>query len=101
MKSPRPGEREQSRGAFRQKRPPQRKSTWPWWIGAASLYLALAPFGSEPHLAGKLRWVAGGAEGMRTLDWVDLALHGLPILGFSIWLLLSFFRKRRAAKAVS
>ncbi len=78
---------------------PKRKSTWPWWIGAASLYLALAPIGSEPHLAGKLRWVAGGAEGMGTLDWVDLVLHGVPIVGFSLWLLFSFWKKKRASGA--
>lgn len=44
--------------------------------------LGLAPFGSEPHLVGKLRWVAGGAVGMAPMDWFDLALHGAP----AVWL---------------
>ncbi len=48
----------------------------------ACLLLGLAPFFPEPHLFGKLRWVAGGAIGMQALDWFDLAWHGLP------WLLL-------------
>ena len=47
-----------------------------------SLLLGLAPFFPEPHIAGKLRWVAGGAVGMQLMDWLDLLMHGLP------WLLL-------------
>ncbi|HND88647.1 MAG TPA: hypothetical protein PK971_09970 [Saprospiraceae bacterium] len=56
----------------------------------ACLTLGLAPFLPEPHLLGKLRWVAGGAIGMTALDWFDLLWHGLP------WLLLL----RLAAKAL-
>jgi hypothetical protein len=48
----------------------------------ACLTLGLAPFFPEPHIWGKLKWVAGGAVGMRPLDWFDLVFHGLP------WLLL-------------
>ena len=48
----------------------------------ASLTLGLAPFKPEPHIIGKLKWVAGGANGMQLIDWADLAMHGLP------WLLL-------------
>lgn len=48
----------------------------------ACLTLGLAPFLPEPHLLGKLRWVAGGAIGMQPLDWFDLFWHGAP------WLLL-------------
>ena len=48
------------------------------------LTLGLAPYRPEPHIVGKLRWVAGGAEGMQAMDWFDLALHGLP------WLLLLY-----------
>jgi hypothetical protein len=58
----------------------------PWndWklVIMACLLLGLAPFVPEPHLLGKLRWVAGGAIGMQLLDWFDLAWHGLP------WVLL-------------
>ncbi|MDP2316967.1 MAG: hypothetical protein Q8P41_29005 [Pseudomonadota bacterium] len=44
----------------------------------AALSLGLAPFLPEPHLVGKLRWVAGGAHGMVAMDWMDLAFHGAP-----------------------
>lgn len=58
----------------------------PWndwkWVLAACLTLGLTPFVPEPHIWGKLRWVAGGAIGMQPLDWFDLAFHGLP------WVLL-------------
>ena len=48
----------------------------------ACLTLGLAPFTPEPHVWGKLRWVAGGAVGMKPMDWFDLVMRGLP------WLLL-------------
>ena len=44
--------------------------------------LGLAPYSPEPHIVGKLRWVAGGAVGMKLMDWFDLVLHGVP------WLIL-------------
>lgn len=47
-----------------------------------SFTLGLAPFFPEPHIWGKLRWVAGGAVGMKSMDWLDLLFHGLP------WVLL-------------
>ena len=46
------------------------------------LTLGLAPFFPEPHIIGKIRWIAGGAEGMQPIDWFDALFHGLP------WLLL-------------
>lgn len=42
------------------------------------LTLGLAPFTPEPHLFGKIRWVAGGAVGMALMDWLDLLMHGAP-----------------------
>jgi hypothetical protein len=55
---------------------------WNEWtfVLMAALTLGLAPFFPEPHLFGKLRWVAGGAAGMKPLDWFDLLWHGLPWL---------------------
>lgn len=53
----------------------------------ASLTLGLAPFTPEPHLVGKLRWVAGGAKGMQGMDYFDLLLHGSPW----VWLIISLF----------
>jgi len=44
--------------------------------------LGLAPFFPEPHIWGKLKWIAGGAVGMQPLDWFDTIFHGFP------WLLL-------------
>lgn len=45
-----------------------------------SATLGLAPFTPEPHILGKIRWVAGGAVGMGATDWFDLAMHGTPFL---------------------
>lgn len=44
------------------------------------LTLGLAPYLPEPHLWGKLRWVAGGAEGMQAMDYFDLLFHAAPFL---------------------
>lgn len=46
------------------------------------LTLGLAPFFPEPHIWGKLKWIVGGAVGMKPMDWFDTLFHGLP------WLLL-------------
>jgi len=48
----------------------------------ACLTVGLAPYAPEPHIWGKLRWVVGGAVGMKHIDWLDLLMHGFP------WLLL-------------
>ncbi|MDW7694343.1 hypothetical protein R9C00_06305 [Flammeovirgaceae bacterium SG7u.111] len=52
------------------------------YIVMACLTLGLAPFFPEPHVWGKLKWVAGGAVGMQAMDYFDLLMHGFP------WLLL-------------
>ncbi len=52
------------------------------FVALLCLSLGLAPYYPEPHLWGKIRWVAGGARGMGLIDWFDLLLHGFP------WLLL-------------
>ena len=46
------------------------------------LTLGLLPYFPEPHIWGKILWVAGGANGMQPMDWFDLVWHGFP------WLLL-------------
>lgn len=51
----------------------------------ACLTLGLAPFFPEPHILGKIRWIAGGAVGMQPLDWFDAIFHGTP------WLLMIGF----------
>jgi len=52
----------------------------------ASLTLGLAPFVPEPHIVGKVRWVAGGAIGMTGMDWFDLLFHGFPWVFLAFWL---------------
>ncbi|MCL6259063.1 hypothetical protein M3O96_08195 [Aquiflexum sp. TKW24L] len=47
-----------------------------------SLTLGLAPFVPEPHIWGKIKWIAGGAKGMAVLDWLDFVYHAIP------WVLL-------------
>jgi hypothetical protein len=44
------------------------------------LTLGLAPFFPEPHIFGKLRWLAGGADGMALKDYFDVLLHGFPFV---------------------
>jgi hypothetical protein len=67
----------------------------------ASLTLGLAPFLPEPHLFGKIRWVLGGAEGMKAMDWFDLAMHGAPF----VWLFYEIgkwiYQKKTRAKVDS
>ena len=52
-------------------------SNFSLWL-IASLTLGLAPFLPEPHLFGKIKWIAGGAVGMGAMDWFDLFFHGIP-----------------------
>lgn len=49
-------------------------------VALACLTLGLAPFASEPHIWGKLKWIAGGAVGMQSRDYFDTVLHGTPWL---------------------
>ncbi len=44
------------------------------------LTIGLAPFFPEPHLLGKIRWIAGGAVGMTMKDYLDVAFHGFPFV---------------------
>lgn len=52
------------------------------------LTLGLAPFSPEPHIWGKIKWIAGGATGMQAIDWFDVVQHGFPfvLLLRLIWL---------------
>ena len=75
----------------------------PWndWklVLMACFTLGLAPFVPEPHLFGKLRWVAGGAVGMQPLDWFDLIWHGLPWLFLIRLILVKLLRAPSAGTA--
>ena len=62
-------------------------------IGAC-LTLGLAPFFPEPHIVGKIRWVAGGGKGMQLMDVFDLLLHGIPWLAFLVLGVVYLFGKK-------
>ena len=51
-------------------------------ISLLCLTLGLAPYFPEPHIWGKIKWIAGGATDMGLVDWADFFVHGLP------WVLL-------------
>lgn len=68
-------------------------------VGLISLGLGLAPFYPEPHLWGKIKWIIGGAEGMSTMDWLDVVQHGAPFLLLIRLMIISVRNKVRASKA--
>lgn len=59
----------------------------------ACLTMGLTPYVPEPHILGKLRWVAGGAVGMKPMDWFDLVMHGTPWVLLLRFLILKAFKK--------
>lgn len=75
-------------------RPPRGRATRLALPLVAALSLGLAPFLPEPHVIGKLRWVAGGATGMAPMDWLDLAFHGAP-WGWLLGEIATFVWRRR------
>lgn len=60
------------------------------------LTLGLAPFFPEPHIWGKLKWIAGGANDMQPQDWFDVLLHGFPWILFIRLTALKIFRNHGA-----
>lgn len=60
----------------------------------ATASLGLAPFSPEPHIVGKLKWLAGGAVGMGFSDYFDVLLHGTPW----VWLAYEIFAVIRLKK---
>lgn len=65
---------------------------WKTWA-LFSATLGLAPFFPEPHIWGKLKWIAGGANGMALMDWLDVAMHGIPWLGLIYTLGILLFKR--------
>ena len=59
------------------------------------LTLGLAPFFPEPHLWGKIRWLAGGAKGMGPIDYFDVILHGTPFILMLRFLILKLLPKKQ------
>ena len=64
----------------------------------ASIGLGLAPFVPEPHILGKIRWIAGGAVGMGPMDWFDVVLHGAPWIWLGYALFMMVKDKKAAVK---
>ncbi|MDY2587889.1 hypothetical protein [Winogradskyella aquimaris] len=60
------------------------------------LTLGLAPFFPEPHILGKIRWLAGGAVGMSAMDYFDVLLHGFPFILLIRLLVLKITSKNAA-----
>jgi len=54
---------------------------WQLWL-MASLTLGL-----------KIRWIFGGAVGMKAIDWFDFLLHGMPWLLFVRALIVKIAKK--------
>ncbi|MEQ8323182.1 MAG: hypothetical protein RIC15_08230 [Vicingaceae bacterium] len=63
-------------------------------FGVLSIAMALAPFRPEPHLWGKIQWIAGGAVGMTFTDWFDVVVHAGPISIFLFTIGMKLGRKR-------
>jgi hypothetical protein len=57
------------------------------------LTLGLAPYFPEPHIVGKIQWIAGGAKGMQVIDWFDTLLHGFPFVLLLRFIAIKFLRK--------
>lgn len=53
----------------------------------AILTLGLAPH-QDPHILGKIEWIAGGAKGMQAIDWFDFIMHSAPW----IWFVIAIFK---------
>jgi hypothetical protein len=60
------------------------------------LTLGLAPYFPEPHLWGKIRWLAGGAKGMQAMDYFDALMHGAPFILLLRLLILKASPKKQA-----
>ncbi|WP_298480810.1 hypothetical protein [uncultured Maribacter sp.] len=60
------------------------------------LTLGMAPFFPEPHLQGKIKWIAGGAIGMEGKDWLDVLFHGFPFILLTRLLILRIITMLRS-----
>jgi len=61
-----------------------------------ALFMALAPFGQQAHLAEKLGMLAAGTL-RRPIDIFDLFLHGTP-LALLVWKVVSDLAARRTSR---
>ena len=63
-----------------------------------SLTLGLAPFVPEPHILGKVRWILGGAHGMKLIDWGDFLMHAIPFILLIRLIILKVIEKIQPAR---
>ncbi len=68
------------------------KKDFGWFLIVACLAVGLAPFSPEPHLFGKIKWIAGGANGMTLRDWGDALMHGVPMIAFVVLMAMKLRR---------
>ncbi len=73
-------------------------NNWKFWL-MISCTLGLAPFFPEPHIWGKIRWIMGGAVGMKAIDWFDFVQHGFPFVFLLRALYMNFIK--RADKSIN
>ena len=66
------------------------KSKWLLAIGGV-LTLGLAPFSPEPHFFGKIKWIVGGANGMKAMDYFDFLIHSAPWF-YLLYLIIIFLK---------
>ncbi len=64
----------------KENKPPESGASF-WILGALAGILAISPLGEEPHLWQKLVLLWFGWL-QTPLDWLDLAMHGVPITVF-------------------
>ncbi len=57
------------------------------------LTLGLAPYSPEPHIWGKIKWILGGAIGMKPIDYFDFVFHGLPFFLLIRYLLIKLINQ--------
>ena len=58
------------------------------------LTLGLAPYFPEPHIWGKIKWIWGGAVGMKPMDFFDFVFHGAPFFLLIRYLAVTLRRRR-------
>ena len=58
------------------------------------LTLGLTPYFPEPHIYGKIKWILGGAIGMKYIDWFDFIMHALPWC-YLIFIQIAYILKRK------
>ncbi len=76
------------------------KKIWNDWtlVIMMSLTLGLAPFVPEPHIYGKIKWILGGAVGMKLIDWGDFLMHAIPFILLIRLIILKAMEKMRSAE---